>query len=190
MKNKLREKFNSLREGISPDYAMSAASEIASRVLSHPAVRGADSVMVYVSKGSEVGTSPIIRGLLESGRQVFVPVMRGERIAAAKLDSESSLAPGAYGIGEVPEHIREYALPAEIDTVIVPGVCFSSEGKRLGRGGGHFDRFLAKTPAYKIGICYSIQIESRVPQRRHDIRMDEVITEESVLYSLNGRRIQ
>ena len=87
-------------------------------------------------------------------------------------------------------HIREHTLaeapivePAEIGIILVPGLAFTRQGHRLGRGGGYYDRYLAQLPSttFKLGVCFSIQIVPALPIEPHDQPMDAVVTENGVL---------
>lgn len=74
-------------------------------------------------------------------------------------------------------------LDAEIvapDIIIVPGLGFTREGKRLGRGKGFYDRYLEKTLALKIGIAFDLQIEKDIPTDVHDVLMDFVVTDKGI----------
>ena len=86
-----------------------------------------------------------------------------------------SLSSGAYGIME-PQRGTQCAA-AEIDLMVVPGVAFASDGRRLGRGKGYYDRYLAREGfrAYTVGVCYSCQLRDDVPAEPHDKRVDEVV---------------
>ena len=66
----------------------------------------------------------------------------------------------------------------DIDIFLVPGLAFDREGRRLGRGFGHYDRFLAQSPGLKIGLAHHLQICNKaLPEESHDIRMDVVVTD-------------
>lgn len=64
--------------------------------------------------------------------------------------------------------------------VIVPGLGFSAEGKRLGRGKGFYDRYLEKHAVIKIGVCFEIQMVVDLPTDLHDIKMDFVVTDKCI----------
>ena len=72
--------------------------------------------------------------------------------------------------------------PAEIDAILVPGLAFTKQGHRLGRGGGFYDRYLAQLPAttLKIGVCFAVQLVEALPSEPHDQRMNAVVTEEGL----------
>jgi 5-formyltetrahydrofolate cyclo-ligase len=61
--------------------------------------------------------------------------------------------------------------------VVVPGVAFTSDGARLGRGGGHYDQLLARRVGeVRVGIAFDLQIVPAIPEEAHDERMDLVVT--------------
>jgi 5-formyltetrahydrofolate cyclo-ligase len=74
----------------------------------------------------------------------------------------------------------------ELDLVVVPGVAFDAEGRRLGRGGGYYDATLALLPrgAARLGVAFEIQVVPAVPEEPHDVRLDGVVTEARVLFPL------
>jgi len=65
--------------------------------------------------------------------------------------------------------------------VVVPGLAFDEGGGRLGRGGGHYDRFLREArgaaPIEAIGVAFELQIVAEVPRFDHDERVDRIVTE-------------
>ena len=69
--------------------------------------------------------------------------------------------------------------PATLDAVIVPGLAFTTDGRRLGQGGGHFDRFLPRLPAacVTIGVCFHEQLVADLPTSAHDVHVHYVVTD-------------
>ena len=78
-----------------------------------------------------------------------------------------------YGILEPPNDGRKATY--DLDLLIVPGLGFDKEGNRLGRGAGYYDRFISKTNAYLIGICFKEQILDLIPMEKWDKKMNELI---------------
>ena len=78
-----------------------------------------------------------------------------------------------------------WTLPVEnIDICICPGSVFDRNGGRIGYGGGYYDRFLAKEELFgilKIGLCFGFQLFDNIDQKKHDIKMDYIFTEEDVV---------
>ncbi len=76
-----------------------------------------------------------------------------------------------------PEPKAKVATP---DIILVPGLGFSQDGKRLGRGKGFYDRYLEQSSAVKIGIAFEMQIENEIPTDSHDVIMDFVVTDKNI----------
>lgn len=82
----------------------------------------------------------------------------------------------------IPKTLRgdsDFALPFNPDLILVPGLAFGRKGHRLGRGGGFYDRFLAKHSgaATKIGVCFAFQVLDTIPRAAHDAVMNFVISD-------------
>ena len=69
--------------------------------------------------------------------------------------------------------------PAWPDAIIVPGVAFTSDGRRVGQGGGWYDRFLPqrRPECITIGVCFAPQILADVPIEPHDVVLDHIVTD-------------
>ena len=69
--------------------------------------------------------------------------------------------------------------PAALDVVVVPGLAFTVDGRRLGQGGGHFDRFLPRLRAgcVTIGAAFAEQIVDDLPTEPHDVHLTHVATD-------------
>lgn len=149
--------------------------DIIERLLSHPAVKNARTILLYHSLPDEVDTHAATDILAESGKTVLLPVVTGDgEMDIYRYDGRKGLKKGAYGIMEPVE--GAYTYYNNIDVTVVPGVAFDSDNNRLGRGKGYYDRFLAKVPdTYKIGLCFDFQKVESVPTEHNDIKMDEVI---------------
>lgn len=75
----------------------------------------------------------------------------------------------------------ERVLPGDLAGVLVPGLAFDRSGRRLGRGGGYYDRMLSGLNVFKVGIAHACQMLPVVPAATHDVRMDAVVTEQTVI---------
>jgi 5-formyltetrahydrofolate cyclo-ligase len=110
---------------------------------------------------------------------LFSPLPSEPIITPLKLDCEAR----KITVVNIPQSVRsesDFHFPDAVDLVLVPGIAFSKDRHRLGRGGGFFDRFLAgrAANAFKLGICFSFQILDNIPMEEHDIVMDAVVTNE------------
>lgn len=105
---------------------------------------------------------------LSEGRMVFRQCSQ-EDLLYTRDFGVSIGAPSIDAIEEVP------------DICLIPGLCFTREGHRLGRGKGYYDRYLENFSGVKIGIAYSEQFEAELPCEEHDQLLDGVISEQGVL---------
>lgn len=132
-------------------------------------------IMLYSALPDEVPTQTLMAALVAQGKTVLLPRVINEKdMELRRYTGSQDLQAGAYGIME-PTGER-FTDNEAIDVAIVPGMAFDTEGHRLGRGKGYYDRFLSHVPyLYKIGLCFSWQIVDCVPCDEHDIVMDEII---------------
>ena len=93
----------------------------------------------------------------------------------AQMLPPKQLALGRWGIWEPTDEAPLLSDYSRLDLVVVPGVAFSSDGKRLGRGKSFYDRFLPLLPrAAFVGVCYPCQVVEQIPADPWDIGMDIV----------------
>ena len=113
---------------------------------------------------------------------LFSPLPSEPIITPLKLDCDARKV-SCVTIVQSPRSESELHLPDTIDLILVPGVAFSKERHRLGRGGGFFDRLLAgrAASAFKLGICFSFQVLDTIPSEEHDVIMDAVATDSTGL---------
>ena len=132
---------------------------------------------VYLASPDEINIDPFIEYMLHMGVEVVAPRWNDETYELAKLKGldEKNLRRGPMGIREPVD--ADIVEPKKVDAWIIPGLAFTRGGKRLGYGGGWYDRFLASAPkgAVKIGVAYSFQIVDDLPSEPHDIPLTEVV---------------
>jgi 5-formyltetrahydrofolate cyclo-ligase len=108
----------------------------------------------------------------------------GEDLAIARVrDLAADLAPGWRGVREPRSSGRRPARVERLDAAIVPGVAFDRRGHRLGYGGGHFDRLLARLrpAAVAVGVAFDTQLVEEIPTEPWDRAVDFVVTESGLL---------
>jgi 5-formyltetrahydrofolate cyclo-ligase len=137
----------------------------------------AHSVGAYHAFGSEVRTDSIIAEARRLGKRVSLPTIEGDKISFYEFSASKYLVKGRFGIMEP----LPYGKTTDLDLVIVPGVAFDRIGCRLGYGKAYYDRFLAAAPTYSIGLAYSFQLTDRIPQHKHDKKVDAVATENNFI---------
>jgi 5-formyltetrahydrofolate cyclo-ligase len=165
------------------------SGRIVAAILDLPTYQNADVVLAYTSFGTELQTDRLLRHALADGKALVLPrVERGGLGLYEVRDLAIDLAPGTWGIRE-PEPDR--CPPADPDGVgfaLIPGVAFDRGARRLGYGGGFYDRLLAGglpegTPL--VSGAFEVQIVDEVPTDPHDAPVDSVITERNI-YARDG----
>jgi 5-formyltetrahydrofolate cyclo-ligase len=184
-KKNLRAIMIACRDALHAERAAEWSESVERHVLASESYRDAAAVVLYAAVGNEVSTDLILSDAIASGRAVFYPRVDAATgtIVARRIRNRSELARGAYGILEPP------ALAEALDRknfanilVCVPGVAFGREGQRLGRGGGHYDRFIGQFggEATSVGLAYSFQLLDRIPETGLDRRLNFIVTESAV----------
>lgn len=143
--------------------------------LEMPEYRAARTVLLYVGTGAEPDTRPLIEDALASGKRVALPAIAGPGLMEARAVTDPDLlVPGPYGI-PAPAPDSELVPPEALDLVLVPGMAFTPDGERLGRGGGYYDRYLPRTSALTVALARDFQIVDRLPTEAHDVPVDALI---------------
>lgn len=151
------------------------------RLIRSVAFARASRVMLYMPMRSEVDVISVALEAFRLGKSVCVPRVDGSRknmnaVETTSFDDESmdsdSLGVRAPKVGQEIPH-------EEIDLVIVPGVAFDMHGFRLGRGGGYYDRYLARFSrgTATIGVCFDIQFVEEIPTEPTDIAVHAVVSD-------------
>lgn len=172
-KSDIRRAAKSAVKALSAQQKADKSTLILSRIASSESIKSAKTVALYASLSDEVQSFELIE-LLSQTKRVVLP-----RVAGNDMDfypyTPSSLKVGAFGIEE-PQG-SEPISPDEIDVIVVPGVAFTTDGKRCGRGKGYYDKYLSRSGfrAIKIGVCYAEQLAEDIPNEPHDIVMDYMI---------------
>jgi 5-formyltetrahydrofolate cyclo-ligase len=132
-------------------------------------------ILLYHSLPDEVCTHDLIHTLSAHGYTVLLPSVVGNDLTLHVYEGENAMSHGSsFGIQE-----SEGALfidYSHIDLAIIPGMAFTWQGDRLGRGKGFYDRLLPRLHCPLIGIAFPFQVLSSIPTEPHDIQMTEVIS--------------
>lgn len=183
----LRQELTAKRKALSPELVDERGLKIQSRLLATHYYHRAKIIALYAPFRGEVPTRDILLAAIADGKTVCYPLshVRGRVLSFRAISSESELEPGRLGVRE-PAEASELIPVKRIDLFVVPGLGFTHEGKRLGRGGGYYDATLeASSPhSRRIGLAFSEQVVEWVPSETSDIDMDLVVTESEILRGL------
>lgn len=160
------------------------AHATAEALLAAEEVRRAATVAAYVGVGREPGTSPLLDGLAAAGKRVLLPLLLPDN------DLDWATYAGPESLASAPRGLLEPDTPplgpdaiATADAVIVPGLAVDRTGLRMGRGGGSYDRALARVPVgtFTCVVLNSEEVLDRVPAAPHDRRVTAVATEKGLV---------
>jgi 5-formyltetrahydrofolate cyclo-ligase len=180
-KKELRDALRAGRDGLQSSYVTAASAAIQRHLIGSAAYRAARTVVLYGAQDQEVETDLIFADALAAGRCVLFPrVVRETRsLALIKVCSQAELAPGAFGLREPTGADIVPIAAVWCGLVCVPGLGFTRDGLRLGRGGGYYDRLLAEAGPrlQSAGLAYAFQVLDQIPQSLGDQRLNLIITE-------------
>lgn len=134
----------------------------------------------YAATPEELPLRPWLTRRLAEGGRLALPRVRGRELEVVEIhDLTADLVPGYRGIAEPS---GPACAPGSLGALVVPGTAFDGRGGRLGQGGGHVDRLLARVDgaATSIGVCFAVQLVDAVPSEPHDHTVDIVLTERGV----------
>ena len=183
-KSQLREEARARRNRQQDGKRLSG--QIFQRLAELPEYVRAGTLMLYLSFRSEVGTHQFLHRAWSEGKRVVVPYCVGDRLELFRLESPDELAPGTLGILEPVAPLRTAAerrvAAAKLDLVVVPGLAFDRQCGRIGYGKGYYDRLLheVRGDAALVAVAFQCQIFPEVPVLPDDVRMDRIVTEESI----------
>ncbi|MBF4766647.1 5-formyltetrahydrofolate cyclo-ligase [Nocardioides agariphilus] len=156
-----------------------AARAIAEHVLATPEIGRTATITAYVSIGTEPGTTQLLESLVALGKRVILPVvLPGLDLDWSVYDGPTSLAPARMGLLEPVGPRLGVEAVATADLLLVPGLAASATGDRMGRGGGCYDRALARVPVGTPvwALLYDDEVGVDVPTEPHDRSVTGAVT--------------
>ncbi|MEV7674472.1 5-formyltetrahydrofolate cyclo-ligase [Streptomyces sp. NPDC000963] len=186
-KSLLRSRLLGARAALTPASLAESAGSLARQGVELPELAGASTVAAYVSVGREPGTRALLDALHARGVRVLLPVLLPDNdLDWAAYEGPDRLARAGRGLLEpVGPRLGPEAVCAA-DAVLLPGLAVDARGMRLGRGGGSYDRVLARLvragrdPALVV-LLYADEVVGRVPEEPHDHPVHAVVTPEAVI---------
>jgi 5-formyltetrahydrofolate cyclo-ligase len=170
-KEQLRATLLAARRSMAETERAAAGRALRDAVLEDPPTQMAGTVAAYVSVGTEPATRALLFALWKRGSYVLLPLLRADGdLDWASYEGPDSLVERASGLLEPGEPPRGVTAIRSADLVIVPALAADGRGQRLGRGGGSYDRALARVgPAVPtIALLYDSELLDEVPAAPHD----------------------
>jgi 5-formyltetrahydrofolate cyclo-ligase len=167
----LRARLLAARRAMSAEQRTAAGRQLRDAVLDIPELQMAGTVAAYASVGTEPDTLGLIFALWKRGTYVLLPVLLPDGdLDWASYEGPDSLVPGPRGLLQPSDQRRGVTAITSADLVIAPALAVDRAGRRLGRGGGSYDRALARVgPAVlTMALLYDGELVSHVPTGEHD----------------------
>ncbi len=190
-KMSIRREYRKLRDRMTVDEVCRWSEQICQRIMEQPAYLDASAVLCYMAFRNEVNLNNIMSTSWERGKKIYLPRMEEGHMEFFRYRPKDPLITNSFGISE-PER-NEEAFSSTVGTdekvlVIMPGVVFDRECRRLGYGGGYYDRYFEEyrreDPRFTfLAAAYQIQIHDEVlPLEDTDVQPDLIITEQEIIF--------
>lgn len=166
-KKALRALIREKKRAMTPE-EMEEKSAALGRLLIQTAVyQAARTVYGYYPQNQEVRLLPILEAARAAGKRVALPKIVDGKMRFIFVTDRTRMVPG---FGGIPEPAAGEIAADKTALVILPGLAFDRAGRRLGYGGGFYDRFLALEPGHPtVALCYDFQVVPEVPAEAHDL---------------------
>lgn len=194
-KAKLRRELRERRLSLSPEDQRLAARRLASRLARTRWFQVGRHIACYLPNDGEIDTNAVIARILRLRKRCYLPVlsrMNHDRLWFAEYKPGMEMRANRFGIPEPAVPARELKRAQELDLILLPLVGFDAHGRRLGMGGGYYDRSLAflrhrrhlRKP-HLVGLAYEFQRVEKMPASPWDVSLTGIVTDENVYLTAN-----
>jgi len=143
----------------------------------HAAAVPGRTLTAFVGAGGEVPTLPLLDALVAAGRHVLLPITLDDMtLDWAEYAGADALAPARLGLLEPTGPRLGPAAIAAAEAILVPALAVDRAGRRLGQGGGCYDRSLPQATGRVIAVVADDEVLDRVPTEPHDLPVDALLT--------------
>ena len=176
MKSELRKQVLHEMKAISQEQKQFIDQALTEQLLQHPFYQEAKVIATYLSFPHEFQTQELIEQALKDGQKVLIPKTYPKGRMDFVVYDPQQLVKTSFGLLE-PQGDLEVVDASQIDLIHVPGLAFTTEGYRIGYGGGYYDRYLKHFSGNTLSTVYPCQIRDFIPED-HDIPVQEVLIDE------------
>ena len=174
-KKALRTYIRQTERTLDPAYKAESSEAICRCVLALEEYRAAGTVFAFAGTVHEIDTALLLKETLAAGKTLVLPrCAEGHALDLCVVTSMDELVPGMYGILE-PKADCALVTPADIDFAVVPCLSFDRKGRRLGQGGGYYDRFLAHADCCTVGLIRAAFLLDALPAEWNDVPVSAVL---------------
>ena len=180
-KEAIRSEVAARIKNLSPVYCREADEAICRCLLQSELYQKARTVLCYVGTAAEINTMSLLHAALRDGKILALPLCSVELgvMEARQIAGLGDLVSGRFGI-LAPKLQCPLVAPEDIDLVVVPCATGDAQGRRLGYGGGYYDRYLPRTRCPAVLLCRTHVMREDIPMEDHDVFMDYLITEKGI----------
>ena len=179
MKSELRKQVLHEMKAIPRTQKVTLDLALTERLLQHPFYQEAKIIATYLSFSHEFQTQGLIEQALRDGKKVLIPKTYPKGRMDFVVYHPQQLVKTSFGLLE-PQGDLEVVDASQIDLIHVPGLAFTTEGYRIGYGGGYYDRYLKHFSGHTLSTVYHYQVQDFIPEN-HDIPVEEVLIDEGNL---------
>lgn len=176
MKAELRKQVLQEMKAIPREQKQAIDQALTEGLLQHPFYQEANTIATYLSFPHEFQTQELIEQALKDGKKVLIPKTYPKGRMDFVVYNPQQLVKTSFGLLE-PQGDLEVVDASQIDLIHVPGLAFTTEGYRIGYGGGYYDRYLKHFTGHTLSTVYPCQIRDFIPED-HDIPVQEVLIDE------------
>lgn len=187
-----REAARLVRDAMPAEQRAAASEAICRRIASMASFGLCDTILCYAAIGSEADLTLLAEEALVRGKTVAFPVCAEESgvMEFYAVDALSELVEeGKYSIPTPPVRAERRIVPNESTMILMPGLIFDKNGKRIGYGGGYYDRYIRKYPtllhsSMTVGVTFHTFLSDiPIPYSDHDISVALVVTEKKLHFA-------
>ena len=179
MKSELRKQVLQEMKAIPRKQKQAIDQALTEGLLQHPFYQEANTIATYLSFPHEFQTQELIEQAQKDGKKVLIPKTYPKGRMDFVVYDPQQLVKTSFGLLE-PEGELTVIDSCQIDLIHVPGLVFTTEGYRIGYGGGYYDRYLEHFTGHTLSTIYPCQIQDFIPEK-HDIPVEEVLIDEGNL---------
>ena len=179
MKSELRKQVLQEMKALPREQKQAMDQALTELLLQHPFYKEAKVIATYLSFPHEFQTQELIEQALKDGKNVLIPKTYPKGRMDFVVYDPQQLVKTSFGLLE-PQGDLEVVDASQIDLIHVPGLAFTTEGYRIGYGGGYYDRYLEHFSGNTLSTIYPCQIQDFIPEN-HDIPVQEVLIDEGNL---------
>ena len=179
MKSELRKQVLQEMKAMPQEQKQAMDQDLTERFLNHPFYQEAKVIATYLSFPHEFQTQGLLAQALRDGKKVLIPKTYPKGRMEFVVYNPQQLVKTSFGLLE-PQGELEVVEASQIDLIHVPGLAFTTEGCRIGYGGGYYDRYLEHFTGHTLSTIYPCQVQDFITEN-HDIPVQEVLIDEGNL---------